>query len=248
MGEWLAKYGESIYGTSGGPYIPGPWGVCTSKGDKVFLHILGEMKGRSFSLPALPAKIKKARALTGGKVTVVQGAGSLNIKIDKKDINDIDTIIELTLDKQSGDIFPVKTIGNSLTFKAKVTASSETGNNKARSVVATDAKEFSEGIYIKSAWKPGKKDKEPWIIIDWENVKKFSQIMIREGKRFETASKIDSFIIEVKTDGKWKEIFQGTRIGGGFGLILDQPVNASGIRIKFLKSSKGFSINTVEVF
>jgi len=31
MGEWLGKYGESIYGTSGGPYKPGDWGACTCR-------------------------------------------------------------------------------------------------------------------------------------------------------------------------------------------------------------------------
>lgn len=40
MGQWLAKYGESIYATRGGPYKPASWGVSTRKGNKVFLHVI----------------------------------------------------------------------------------------------------------------------------------------------------------------------------------------------------------------
>ncbi|HKT25845.1 MAG TPA: alpha-L-fucosidase [Terriglobales bacterium] len=40
VGEWLSTYGESIYGTRGGPIPPGDWGVTTQKADKVFVHVL----------------------------------------------------------------------------------------------------------------------------------------------------------------------------------------------------------------
>lgn len=33
MGEWLSKYGETIYGTRNGLIAPHPWGVSTQKGD-----------------------------------------------------------------------------------------------------------------------------------------------------------------------------------------------------------------------
>jgi alpha-L-fucosidase len=35
VGDWLAKYGDSIYGTRGGPVAPADWGVTTQKGNKV---------------------------------------------------------------------------------------------------------------------------------------------------------------------------------------------------------------------
>ena len=40
MGEWLARYGESIYGTRGGDIPPHDWGVTTRKGDKLYVHVL----------------------------------------------------------------------------------------------------------------------------------------------------------------------------------------------------------------
>jgi alpha-L-fucosidase len=40
IGAWLAKNGESIYGTRGGPFSPRNWGAVTQKGNKVYVHIL----------------------------------------------------------------------------------------------------------------------------------------------------------------------------------------------------------------
>jgi len=39
MGAWLAKYGDSIYGTRGGPFKPGRFGVSTRKDRTIYLHI-----------------------------------------------------------------------------------------------------------------------------------------------------------------------------------------------------------------
>jgi alpha-L-fucosidase len=44
VGKWLVAYGESIYGTVGGPFPPQSWGVSTAKGSgesrKIYLHAL----------------------------------------------------------------------------------------------------------------------------------------------------------------------------------------------------------------
>ena len=40
IGRWLAKYGESIYGTRGGPYRPATSLVSTRRENTVYLHIL----------------------------------------------------------------------------------------------------------------------------------------------------------------------------------------------------------------
>jgi alpha-L-fucosidase len=40
MGQWLEKYGYTLYGTRGGPFQPTDWGVSTRKGDKIYLHVL----------------------------------------------------------------------------------------------------------------------------------------------------------------------------------------------------------------
>ena len=39
VGDWLSKYGESIYSTRGGPYLPGDFGVSTYRDKNIYLHI-----------------------------------------------------------------------------------------------------------------------------------------------------------------------------------------------------------------
>lgn len=58
MGEWIAQYGETIYGTRGGDVSPQPWGVSTRKGNRLFIHIL-DLKDDCLYIP-LQAKVKKA--------------------------------------------------------------------------------------------------------------------------------------------------------------------------------------------
>jgi alpha-L-fucosidase len=53
MGDWMAKNGETIYGTRGGPITPRSWGVSTKKGNTVYLHVL-DWKDDYLALPDLP--------------------------------------------------------------------------------------------------------------------------------------------------------------------------------------------------
>ena len=66
IGAWLAKYGQSIYATRGGPYKPAKHVVSTRKGRTVYLHVLAWPE-EVLKLPALPAKIVKSSLLTGGQ-------------------------------------------------------------------------------------------------------------------------------------------------------------------------------------
>ena len=40
IGRWTKQYGESIYGTRGGPFRPARWGVSTCQGERIFIHVL----------------------------------------------------------------------------------------------------------------------------------------------------------------------------------------------------------------
>ena len=55
-GRWLAKFGVSIYGTRGGPFKPGRWGVSTHKGQTIYLHVQ-HWAEETLSLPVILAKI-----------------------------------------------------------------------------------------------------------------------------------------------------------------------------------------------
>ncbi len=248
LGQWLGRYGESIYATSGGPYISGPWGAATSKGNTVYIHLLGECPSGKIKLPALPAKILSAELLTGGEVNVSQAKEYLNIAINPEDIHPLDTIIALTTDRPVKEIAPVATAGQTLTIGAAATASSEYGPTRpASSVVASNATEFSEGIFVKTAWTPGKGDDQPWLQVTLNTSQTIDQILIRES-RFGRTSTILDFNIEAKINDQWEVIHNGNEIGGGFGLILGTPVTSDSFRIVFRKWSGGININSFDLF
>ncbi len=106
MGQWLEKYGESIYSTRGGPIKPGKGIVSTHKGDTVYLHVL-QWPGDSIVLPALPKKVLSATLLTGGDVKLAQVDGKITLTVAKADQQEIDTIISLKLDGAAEDIAPM---------------------------------------------------------------------------------------------------------------------------------------------
>ncbi len=66
IGEWLAKHGESIYGTVGSPFDSLPAGKCTAKGSRLYVH-LDAHPGPSLRLPGLQGTIKRAWFLSTGK-------------------------------------------------------------------------------------------------------------------------------------------------------------------------------------
>lgn len=103
MGKWMEQYGQTIYGTKGGPFKPATWGATTRKGDKIFVHILKGTAG-NFVLPDLGVAVKSARILGGKRVSVKSKKGQLTIKLSQKDFKPVDTIIELTMAKDVMDI------------------------------------------------------------------------------------------------------------------------------------------------
>jgi alpha-L-fucosidase len=65
MGGWLAKHGESIYGTRGGPIGPRSWGVTTQKKNVVYVHVLDLKLGDRLWIP-LTGKVLGAKYLKDG--------------------------------------------------------------------------------------------------------------------------------------------------------------------------------------
>jgi alpha-L-fucosidase len=96
MGQWLSRYGESIYGTRGGPVTPRPWGVTTQKGKTVYLHVL-DWPDDTLSLPKLPGKVTAGRFVKdGSRVAVVEDASGLRVTIPAAMRDDVDTVVALT--------------------------------------------------------------------------------------------------------------------------------------------------------
>jgi len=97
IGQWLGKYGKSIYATRGGPFKPGPWGASTHKQKTIYVHIL-EGENDTITLPATKQKIIGSSLLTGGNVKVTQSEKGIEISVPANDRHKLDTIVVLQTD------------------------------------------------------------------------------------------------------------------------------------------------------
>jgi alpha-L-fucosidase len=97
MGEWLKIYGETIYGTKGGPLSARDWGVTTQKGNKVYVHIL-KWQDESIVIPSPGRKVRAARLFKDNTVLrFSENEFGITIKIPKEKQDEIDTVVELEL-------------------------------------------------------------------------------------------------------------------------------------------------------
>jgi len=118
IGDWLARYGESIYATRGGPYQPAQHLVSTRKGDTVYLHILAWPED-TLHLPSLPAQIVKSTVLTGGSVDVKQTPAGLAISLPAAHRQPIVTVIALKLDRSALSLDPIPIPGSAQPSEVK---------------------------------------------------------------------------------------------------------------------------------
>lgn len=115
MGAFLGKYGESIYGTRGGPFVAPDekkrpanargfvlaegnwWGGSTHRGNNVYVHIL-RWPADTIELAPLRSRILQHRVLTGGSAQLQQSASGIRISVPASQRDPIDTIVKLELD------------------------------------------------------------------------------------------------------------------------------------------------------
>jgi len=96
VGNWMAKYGESIYGTRGAIAAPQDWGVVTGKNNTLYVHILKSGGQPYIFIPKLKQKITGASLFDGNsKVRFKQQPEGLFIYLDNVSADNIDTIIKL---------------------------------------------------------------------------------------------------------------------------------------------------------
>jgi alpha-L-fucosidase len=99
VGEWLSKYGDSIYGTRGGPVPPADWGVTTRKDNKIYVHVL-DWNAPLLALPPIASKISEAHSLAdNSRIEVTQNADGVILKVPAPKSDDPDRVIVLTLSK-----------------------------------------------------------------------------------------------------------------------------------------------------
>jgi len=208
MGDWLAKYGYSIYGTRGGPFRPADWGVSTRKGNKVYLHILKWSGDKlKISLPDFGLDIKKCTLADGGKVIFRKDAGFNIIEFDGKLLRPINTVLEIEFSDNVMNVKPMDVMSQSISYMKNVTGSS---NQKAQWINHqwVDLKAVNNGDWSGSFWQPAGDDKDPWVEFDLGKAESISKAVI-----YESGDNVKSYELQYKSGDTWKTFFKGTTIG-----------------------------------
>lgn len=96
MGEWLSKYGETVYGTTRGDVMTADWGTTTRKGNALYVHILTDNMPQFVTLPLKDKVVSAVNLNTGTKVSYEKIKGGIVLHTDNLE-PEIDCIVELKL-------------------------------------------------------------------------------------------------------------------------------------------------------
>jgi alpha-L-fucosidase len=247
MGAWLARNGESIYKTRGGPYYPTKSYAATRTAKAVYIHAI-QLQNGSLKLPPLPAKVKTAALFDGTSVPFEQHAGAFQLSIPVAGRDPDITVVKLTIDgdpMKLAAIVPVSS-SKSLAYQKPATVSSSIAPQFMHTAQA--ALDDNDSTY----WTPGRDEamageimgktfeqvrlipNHPlwhhggWLEVDLGSPQAVSRAQIREKDGYSTVS---SWKIESEKDGTWQLVAEGTTIGKSLDVPLPAPVNARKFRL-----------------
>jgi alpha-L-fucosidase len=240
MGQWLAKYGQTIYATRGGPWRPGAWGAATCSGKAAYVHVMN-WTGEAVTLPAIDRKIVSSAVLTGGKADVKQTDDGVTIAMAPADRQEIDTIVALELD---GPAFGAK-----VSMAAAASGSLACGKKAAASnVFAKNAAQLGPAKALdddpETRWATPAGTHEAWLEVDLGAPAAFDRVMIDEPGQYK---RVESFELQAKDGDAWKTFYKGKAIGPQWTATFE-PVTARYVRLNILKASDGPTIAEFQIF
>ncbi|MGQ9590826.1 MAG: alpha-L-fucosidase [Planctomycetota bacterium] len=229
MGAWLAKYGESIYGTRGGPYHPTSAVASTRRGNAIFLHVLRWPEGE-LRLPPLPKKVVACSLLSGGEVEFRETGDALAIRVSPTDRDPADTVVRLDLDGPALEIPPIDA-------RPKVQA---TASNVYQRMPDFGPEAAFDGD-LRSRWATDAGTHKAWISIEFERPKTIRGVRIREAY----PGRVRKFELQAKHGTEWKAFASGDGIGEDFSKEFP-PVAARALRLEILEATEGPTIWEIE--
>jgi len=203
MGDWMDKYGESLYDTRGGPYMRTNWYGATCKGKTVYLHIFKtdnfKTDGGTLVLPPLGRKIVSHRLLDGGAVDVTQTDQAVTVTLGKRDVKPLETIVALELDGDTVALEPIeeRPVNQGVAVKASGATQDES---------ALDPAMASDGD-MSTYWEAGPGAKQAWLEYDLGRDRTFSRAVLFEGKEEGQYCRILTYEIQAWMGDAWQTVF-----------------------------------------
>ena len=230
LGAWLSVHGESIYGTRGGPFKPGGYGVSTRNGRTIYLHIRNGA-AEVLQLPAIPAKVRRNHILGGGRAEVRQTAAGLEVTVPERYRSKLDTVVALELDVEALSIPALAVPGEvSLSTGAKATASNVYQANP--NFGADKAADGND----ETRWATDAGTTNAWLEMDFGKRVTVGRAVIRQA--FPELHRIRKFSIEYWQDGVWKKCHEGENPGGRTSVKFT-PVETQRMRLSLTECTDG---------
>lgn len=108
IGNWLDKNGESVYGTTGGPYLPTEWLASTRKGKSVYLHLLN-FNEKKLELPfPFEARLQSCAMLNGEKLKFKTNHKMLQVQLPENKMSKMVSVIKLDFASDTSVFTPIK--------------------------------------------------------------------------------------------------------------------------------------------
>jgi alpha-L-fucosidase len=104
MGEWLKEYGESVYGTTGGPYKPTEWLTSTRKGNTIYINLL-EYDKPALQLPfPFDTEIESVQLFNGENLVFSKSNEILYIGLPIRVSGDLITVLKININNDAGSL------------------------------------------------------------------------------------------------------------------------------------------------
>jgi len=229
MGAWLGQFGETIYGTRGGPYMPSAWGASTCKNSRVYLHVLdwNQVKDGRIELPPLPRAIIRHELLTGGAVKLENTPEALILHFDASARVEPDTILALEVEGNAEDLSPIP-------LPTEIVQGNFAASNVYESMdMYSPAMAFDGNP--ETRWATDSGTHQSWLQIRFNEPRKISQILVSEA----CGDRIQKFELQQSDDGKhWTTFYTGEKLGMN-GRARFEAITTSGVRLKILEATEG---------
>ncbi len=235
VGNWLKVNGEAVYQTKASPFVYLPWGRCTQKDDKLYLHIHHWPADGSLKIPII-SPIEKAYLLADKNTNVKYKQQKLFTMLTLPK-HCPDTTITVIVLKIKGAI--KSSIENPIPSMGKTATASSTESDKFKADYAFDSSS-------RTSWKAAKDQKTGWLMINLEKPTSIGSIAISEVVGH-TEENTKHFKLEYKKGNDWVTITEGKKIGEVFQTSF-KPITTQFVRLNILEAETEPQIRDMQLF
>lgn len=213
MGRWLAVNGDSIYGTTAGPFPHLSWGVATRKDDRLFLHVFKWPDDGELRVPLL-SDVGSASLLVEPDVSLPVTVDSDRVVVQLPPVapDPVNSVVVLELAEEPR-VAELPTVGRT------ATASSAAPDQPASHILDGTAH---------NVWSAVEGTNSGWVEIDFETPMQISGFAFDEPDRWPRYRQ--QFRLEMSDGGKWQVVVSGNTRGHGHSEDFP-PVSAQRFRL-----------------